>query len=390
MVERLIAERLHRSRKSLLLLGPRQVGKSTLCRTLKPVCTINLADEREFLRFSKDPQQLEQELAALRKPGLIFIDEVQRVPALLNTVQMILDKGEKGLRFLLTGSSARKLRRGGVNLLPGRVILEYLDPLSCLELEEPLDLRRALQVGMLPGIYLGDEESVDVLETYVEVYLREEIRAEALTKNVGGYARFLDVTAVLSGSWLNYSKISSDTEIPKETVRRFVALLEDTLLLFRIPPFHPKRKISRRISQREKILLFDVGVRNSLLDLHRRPITQDQMGTVFEQWFSLQVIGLVRALKKGWNLSSYRTESGAEVDLVLERDSDIVAIEIKASRNVGPADLRGLQSLEQTVGRYKPVRKRVAALVDRRRRLENRVEVVPYLDLLKDLRDDRM
>lgn len=189
---------------------------------------------------------------------------------------------------------------------------------------------------MLPGIFLGGPEAVDVLGTYAEVYLREEIRAEALTKNVGGYARFLDVSAIVSGQWLNYSKIASDTEIPKETVRRFVEILEDTLLLFRVHSFQPKRRISRRVSQRDRVLLFDVGVRNALLSLHRRPVSPDQTGSLFEQWFVLQALYLNRARRRGWAISSYRTEAGAEVDLVIEREDDIVGIEIKAGRRGCP------------------------------------------------------
>ncbi len=269
-----------------------------------------------------------------------------------------------------------------MNLLPGRVILEYLDPLLCLEIPEDVDLRRMLQVGMLPGIYRGGPEAAEVLGTYVDVYLREEIRAEALAKDIGGYARFLDMAAVLGGQWLNYSKISSETEIPKETIRRYVSLLEDTLLMFRIPSFQPRARISRRVSQRDKFLLFDVGVRNALLSLHTRPPSRDQQGSLFEQWFLLQVIYMQRVFKKAWRISSYRTAGGAEVDLVIERERDIVGIEIKASRNVGRSDARGLLSLSEAIGRYKPLKKKIAYWGESRQVLEGEIDVYPYLDLL--------
>jgi predicted AAA+ superfamily ATPase len=384
--DRLIRERLEKSRRSVLLLGPRQVGKTTLCHSLKPDFSVNLAVETEYLRYSKEPDRLLRELAALPGEGLVLIDEIQRVPSLLNTVQVFLDTPGKRSRFLLTGSSARKLRRGGANLLPGRVLLEHLDPLLWCELGEPFDLDRALRIGMLPGIHLGEEDAADVLGTYAEVYLREEIRAEALTKNLGGYARFLDVMALLSGQWLNYSKVASDTEIPKETVRRFLTLLEDTLLVFRLPSFQPKRKRSRRVTQRDRVLFFDVGVRNALLDLHRRPLTRDQLGPAFEQWFVLQVLYLNRALHKGWTLSSYRTESGAEVDLVVERADDLVGIEIKAGANVGPSDARGLNSLEEVVRGYKPIKKRIAFTGPRAQVLAGDVRACPFLELLDELR----
>lgn len=217
------------------------------------------------------------------------------------------------------------------------------------------------------------------------MYLQQEIRAEALTKNLGGYARFLDVVAVASGLWVNYSRLSSDTEIPKETIRRFVDLLDDTLLAVRLPSFRPRSATTRRLTQRDRVLLFDVGVRNALLGIHRHQPTPDQLGAVFEQWVMLQVIYLNRALAKGWHLCTYRSEGGAEVDLVIERDADFVGIEIKAGRNVAKTDTRGLLSLEQLVGRKKPLRKWIVYRGERRQRFESGVEVWPVIEALQAL-----
>ncbi len=389
MRDRLVADRISRSKKNILLLGPRQVGKSTFCRSLTPLRIVDLADEKEYLSYAKDAGLLRRELAAAKGSGLIVIDEVQRLPSLLNTVQSLVDDPSNSFRFILTGSSARKLKREGANLLPGRIILEHMDPLTYTEVKDAFDLSRALQVGMLPGIYLGGEESISVLDTYVEVYLREEIRTEALVRNLGDYARFLDMAAILSGQWLNYSKISSETEIPKETVRRYAALLEDTLLIFRLPAFAPRRKITRRIAQRDKFLFYDIGVRNALLGIHRRPIASDQKGSAFEQWLILQIIYLNRALRKGWHFSSYRTEAGAEVDLVVERDDDILGVEIKSGRSVSRADIRGLLSLQQTIGRYKPLTKWIVYAGDRRQSLDNGVLVLPYIDALEEFAESR-
>jgi predicted AAA+ superfamily ATPase len=368
----------------VLLLGPRQVGKSTLCRALDPRLYVDLADESAFVAYAKDPARLRREVAALPDRALVVIDEVQRVPALLNTVQSIVDRAGRGVRFVLTGSSARKLRRGGANLLPGRVVLERLDPLSVLE-TDGVDWDRALRLGMLPGIYWGDDEAVDLLGTYGDVYLREEIQAEAATRNLGGYARFLDTIAVASGGWVNYSKLGSDAELPKETVRRFVQLLDDTLLVHRLPPFRAARSTSRRLVQRERVLLFDVGVRNALLGVHRHPPTPDQLGTVFEQWTMLQVIYLNHALRKGWRLSTYRTEAGAEVDLVIERERDVVALEIKAGRQISPADTRGLLSLAEVAGRRRPLALWLAFRGERAQRFESGVEALPVLEALQRL-----
>lgn len=385
MRDRALLTRLQASKKCILLLGPRQVGKSTLCRALDPLRTINLADEAEYLSYAKDPARFKRELAASQKHGLIVVDEVQRIPALLNTVQSIIDNPKNKNRFILTGSSARKLRQEGANLLPGRVILEHLDPLMLSEIGESFDLKRALQLGMLPGIYLGDHEAADVLGTYAEVYLREEIRAEALARDVGSYARFLDVAALMSGQWLNYSKLSSDAEIPKETIRRYVGLLEDTLLMFRVPAFQAKAKTSRRVSQRDKLYLFDVGVRNALLGAHHRPVSIDQIGLLFEHWFVLQIIYLNRALRKNWRISSYRSDGGAEVDLVIERADDLIGLEIKASKNIGKSDLRGLKSLAEISGKRKPLRKLTAYFGETSQLFEDGARAVPYRELLAEL-----
>ncbi len=188
-IKRSLFRRLKEGDKNILLFGPRQVGKSTLCRSLKPDLTVNLADEASYLSYSKDASRIKREVAALTRPSSIFIDEVQRVPALLNTIQSILDDSKRH-RFILTGSSARKLKRGGANLLPGRVLLEHLDALSIKELGGRFDLEKALRVGTLPGIYLDDKDGPAILETYASTYLREEIQAEALSKNLGAYARF--------------------------------------------------------------------------------------------------------------------------------------------------------------------------------------------------------
>jgi predicted AAA+ superfamily ATPase len=346
MIDRLIQPRLARTRKSLLLLGPRQVGKSTLCRSLKPDRTINLADEEIFLSYAKDPGRLRRETLALGGTAVVFIDEIQRIPALLNTVQALLDE-KTGLRFLLTGSSARKLKRGGANLLPGRIILEHLDPLTFWEMGASFRLNDCLTTGCLPGIRQeGKSEISRVLESYAQVYLREEIQAEAVVRNIGAYARFLDTAADASGDWINYSKLSSDMELPKETVRRFLEILEETLIVFRIPSYRDKES-HRRLSQRDRFVFFDPGVRNALLGIQDHPLCSTEKGKLFEQWIFLQCLYYARAHGKSWSLSSYRTDAGAEVDIVLDTGDRLIAIECKAGKSVSSTSFRGGRSLEQ-------------------------------------------
>lgn len=381
MIDRMIRPRIAAGSKHVLLLGPRQVGKSTLVRSLNPSRVINLMDETLHLAYSKDPGRLRREMLAHPTPGLIVLDEVQRVPTLLNVLQALLDEGERH-RFILTGSSARKLKRGQVNLLPGRIVIEHLDPLSFWELGSQFDLEKVLRIGSLPGIYLDPAEGLDVLSTYGQVYLREEIQAEALTQNLGAYARFLDLAAEASGQWINYSKLSSDSEIPKETIRRFFSILEDTLVTVRIPPFRPKTS-KRRVSQRDRFLFFDLGVRNALLGIHRGVLSPTEQGRLFEQWIILQVMAFMRARKKEWRLSSYRTDAGAEVDLIVDVGSSLWAIECKWGKTVRESDTGGLRSFEEVA--HKPVKKFLLFTGDSPQRFSRGETAVPYQRFLQTI-----
>lgn len=253
------------------------------------------------------------------------------------------------------------------------------------ELEGTFDLDRALRVGMLPGIYLDEESAEDVLESYVVTYLKEEVKAEALVQDLGNYARFLDVIALMSGQWMNYSKLASDTEIPKETIRRYTSILEDTLLAFRVPAFQPKLKISRRVSQRDKVFLFDIGVRNAILGLHRNTLPSTQRGFVFEQWLVLQLLYANRALRRNWNISSYLSAGGAEMDLVIERDQDIVGIEIKSGTRVTSTNRKGFQSLSECIGDYKELKKYILYCGSDRLYLDDGIQALPYAVGLQEL-----
>jgi predicted AAA+ superfamily ATPase len=191
----------------------------------------------------------------------------------------------------------------------------------------------------------------------------------------------------MSGRWLNYSKLSSDAEIPKETIRRYVSILEDTLLAHRLAAYRPSPGSSRRVSSRDRILLFDVGVCNALLGRHRFPPSLDQRGPLFEQWFILQVLAIKSAFRKPWRLTSYRTEAGAEVDLVIETDDRILGIEIKAGRSVQRSAGRGLRSLSEVIPRSSHYSKWIVFTGERAQKLDNGTFVLPYSQALKDLLD---
>jgi len=385
MYDRLLTERIHSTKRSVLLLGPRQTGKSTLMATASTDLKFDLSDEGLFLQLSKDPGLFKRQiLAALdHRPFTVFVDEIQRLPPLLNTIQHLIDG--KGIRFLLTGSSARKLRREDANLLPGRVIRESLTPLTVQELGSEFDLEYALQLGMLPFVWADREGAVDRLGSYSEIYLREEIRAESLVRNIGDFARFLDIAAISSGSWLNYSKLSSDTEIPKETIRRFFALLVDTLLVYRLENFRPKVPHSRRVPQRERYFFFDVGVRNSLLKTHRFPISPEIRGFLFEQWMILQVLYTQALNKNILEVKAYIDDRGREVDLIVELQDEVWGIEIKSGTKADDKQHKGLLAFKDFAKNYKPVRLILCYCGDTPQKFEDGVLALPYNKILNEL-----
>ena len=234
MIPRGLGPLLAKSKRSLLLLGPRQTGKSTLIQSLKPELTINLAHEPTYLEFSRNPRELEERLAA-RPYRTVFVDEVQRLPSLLNTLQAILDEQGQQMKFYMTGSSARKLKRGGANLLPGRIHTYLLGPLTAREMGYKMKTQEALSTGTLPGIWTEPhrQEKEKVLRSYAAVYLKEEIQAEALTRAVEGFSRFLFVAAAEAGKFLDLSKLASQAAIPRQSGVRDFEILQDTLLLRR-------------------------------------------------------------------------------------------------------------------------------------------------------------
>lgn len=346
MLTRGLTETLRKSNKSALLLGPRQTGKSTLIASLKPDLHFNFADESTFLDFSQNPSLI-REVVKKEKPRTLFIDEVQRLPSLLNTLQTLLD-ADPGLRVLLTGSSARKLKRGQANLLPGRLLSYRLGPLTQNELGDRYELRKAMETGLLPGVYLEETTSVreKTLSSYAGIYLREEIQAEALTKSIEGFSRFLSVTAAHSGHLLDLSKLSSLSQVPRQTIVRFFEILEDTLVLYRCPPYARSEK--KRLIQHPKFYFFDCGVLNGLLGNFEA--SSDRIGNLFEHLVFQEILHTSFALDQDVRISFFRSSAGTEVDLIVEKDRKTFAIEIKASRNVGKTDTRSLKSFREYHG----------------------------------------
>ncbi|MBI4230266.1 MAG: ATP-binding protein [Planctomycetes bacterium] len=383
MYKRLLLPHLQRDPKSMLLLGPRQVGKSTLLESLKPDLSVDLASPSVFRDYVTDPARLERELAAAGPTvRTVLIDEVQKVPALLDVVQVFSDRHKGRFRFLLSGSSARKLKRGHANLLPGRIHIHRLHPLLQRELEADFSLVRVLTHGTLPGIYSEKDASVrsQDLRSYVDAYLREEIQAEALVRDLGGYARLLDLAAAASGTILNLSALCREAGIGYETARRYLEVLEDTLLLFRVPAWSGSDRAS--LVAHPKRYLFDIGVRNALL---RRPLDrflEDEKGLLLEHWIAQEIHGRTETLWPGMSLFHYRTKHGAEVDFVLEIGRETWAVEVKASRQVSAASLAGFSSLAP---RVKRLTRRIVVFLGERRQKMGDVDVIPLEGFLGEL-----
>jgi uncharacterized protein len=383
MYARALQRILAKGRKSVLLLGPRQVGKSTLLSGLAPDLTINLASPAAFRDYVSRPERLESELrAADRQTRSVFLDEVQRVPALLDVIQVILDDMPGRFRFLLSGSSARKLRRGRANLLPGRIHGHYLHPLLASELGADFDLERVLAHGSLPGIYAErDPETRDRdLRSYVNTYLREEIQIEALVRDIGGYARLLEHVAASSGRVLNLRALCGDAGVSYETARRYLEVLEDTLVAFRVPAWRGSDRA--RLIAHPRIYLFDLGVRNAIL---RRPLDRaldDERGLLLEHLIAYELYRRAGDLWPEARLSHFRTQGGSEVDFVLEVGREVWGIEVKASRHVASGSPNGFAALEERAPRLK---RRIVVFLGPRKQLIGRTEVLPLQGFLREL-----
>jgi uncharacterized protein len=383
MIARHLSARLRASKKSVLLLGPRQTGKSTLIGTLEPNLTVNLAHEPTYLDFARNPREMEERIAPLlrpRQPLTILVDEVQRLPSLLDTFQVLLDREGDRLKLYLTGSSARKLRRGQANLLPGRIHTYHLGPVACGELGYALDTRQALGTGTLPGVLTEPDRPTreKTLRSYAATYLKEEVQAEALTRNLEGFARFLTIAAEWAGRHLDLSKLAQAAQIPRQSAVRYFEILEDTLIVRRAEPF--TKSLSRRLVAHPKFFFFDVGVRNGLLGAFQP--SADRIGGLFEQLVFSQLAAGADARDIEIRISSYRTEHGAEVDFIVEVAGEIWALELKASRNVSRTSFRGLRSFAELYG--KPHRPLVLYLGDGPRRVEG-VDVLPWQEGLKSM-----
>lgn len=334
------------------LFGPRNTGKSTLLEQTYPAessITFDLLDSAEEDRFARNPNELFQITTAL--PSTIthvIIDEIQKVPRLLDIVQQLMRKTH--LYFIMTGSSARKLKHGGANLLAGRAFVYHLFPFTSIELGSAFNLDAALRWGTLPEIFTfqNDEEKQEFLHAYAHTYLKEEIWGEHLIRGLDPFRRFLEVAAQGNGKIINFSNIARDVGVTDKTISSYFSILEDTLIGFFLEPFH--HSFRKRLSNKPKFYFFDPGVVRALSRLTSVPLVAQTngYGNAFEHFIILECMRLNEYSRREYRFSYLRTINDAEIDLVVERPGQpLLCIEIKSATNVGPEDIRTFTTLRQ-------------------------------------------
>ena len=366
-------------KQSFFLFGPRGTGKSTWVRqTLPAAHRIDLLDEALYQSYLARIGLFADELRTLAAGTTVCVDEVQRLPQLLNEVHRFIE--DRRLRFVLCGSSARKLKREGTNLLAGRAVRRVMHPFVPEELGADFSLDTALASGTLPVIWQAEDRQ-DALRAYVRLYLKEEIQAEAIVRNLPGFARFLPVAALFHAQTLNVATVGRDAEAARTTVAGYLDILEDTLLAFRLPAFEPKLRV--REKKHPKLYWVDAGVVRALKN-HFAPPAAEERGPLFEGWVAnlLRTYRDYRELFDDWYYWAPAEAAKTEVDFLLGREREWLAIEAKSAATTDDDHLRGLRAIAGLVG----LRRRILVHPDGRRRLTpDGIDIWPVGVLLEAL-----
>ncbi|MGR3179002.1 MAG: ATP-binding protein [Candidatus Anammoxibacter sp.] len=369
---------------SSFLLGPRGVGKSTWIKHNFPnAVKYNLLDTSEVIRLSRQPSLLYNETSHLTPGKWVVIDEIQKVPALLNEVQRLMD--EKGLFFLLSGSSARKLRRSGVNLLAGRAYTFSMFPFVSREIDFNFDLQKQIIYGMLPLSFLSKNPK-RFLAAYADTYLKEEIKEEALTRNIGNFARFLEVAARQNGQITNVCSISRDAGVARQTVQGYFDILIDTLIGYWLHPW--KLKSSTKQISHPKFFFFDSGVVRALSGRIAYPPLQEELGAMFETFILNELRAYLHYNELDYPLYYWRSHGGVEVDVFLETSNGYLAIELKSSLIWERKFNRGLYRMREEFGKGKI--KCLGVFTGERKLNIDGVTVLPAMQFLKLLWDGQV
>ena len=330
------------SRKSFFLFGPRGTGKTTwLKHRLPDALFINLLQSEYYNRLSANPGHLRQ-LIPPDHTGWTVIDEVQRIPALLNEVHDLIEA--RGLVFVLTGSSARTLRRREVNLLAGRALTYRMHPLTAVEQQEAFNLRDSVQLGHLPARF-NESDPGKYLKDYVQTYLREEVMQESLTRNIGHFWHFLEVASFSQGATINISAVAREAHIERSVAENYFSILEDLLIAVRLPVF--SRKAKRKLTSQKKFYFFDAGVFRAIRPVGPLDSDAEMEGPALETLVLQELRAVNDYYDYGYQISFWRTRSSLEVDFVLYGPRGLLAIEIKRSTQIQPKDTRALREFKK-------------------------------------------
>ena len=327
--------------ESFFLFGPRGTGKSTFMKQRFPdACYVDLLDPEMVRSFSAKPERLAEVVRGQGGQKCFVIDEIQKVPELLSVIHQLIEE-KQGYTFVLTGSSARKLKRTGVDMLGGRSLLRTMHPFLASELGERFRMEEALQRGLLPLVY-SSANPEGVLRSYAALYLREEVQMEGLVRNVGNFSRFLEAISFSHASVLNLSNVARDCMVDRKVVEGYTAILEDILLGFRLPVF--TRRAKRELAAHPKFYLFDTGVFRSLRPRGPLDIPEEMEGQALEGLVAQHLRGWLAYSQEKRDLYFWRTRSGVEVDFVVYGSQGLWALEVKNTATIRPSDLRGLKS----------------------------------------------
>ena len=329
---------------SFFLFGPRGTGKSTWLREHYPdALLIDLLNDMEFRKMMTNPDSLQDVVAGRQDTKTIIIDEIQKVPQLLGVVHKLIEEN-KSLRFILTGSSSRKLKRSGVDLLGGRAVIKKMYPFTAAELGDKFQIKHALEYGLIPLICQADDKE-ETLEGYVNLYLKEEVHAEGLVRNIAGFARFLEIMSFSNGQILNYSEIARECQVKRHLVENYTDILEDLLIAYRISPFLKRAK--RILIKSSKFYFFDAGVFNTLRPKGTLDSAAETGGSALECIVLHHLLAWIEYGKRRGTVYFWRTKSGNEVDFVVYGRKDFFGVEVKHTKSIRKKDLHGLKAFRE-------------------------------------------
>jgi predicted AAA+ superfamily ATPase len=364
-------------KSSFFLFGPRGTGKTTLIEDrLRAQLEISLLDEERYQTYLAQPGLFYEEISRLKAGDWVFIDEIQRLPGLLNEVHRLIEK--KKIKFAMTGSSARKLKRVGVNLLAGRAVSRKLFPLTPMEMGADFDLNQVLAIGSLP-LVIQAEDPEETLKFYVQNYLKEEIQAEAIVRNLAGFSRFLPIAALFHGQTINLANIGRDAGVQRPTVQGFFEVLEDTLLVRKLEAFTSHLRV--REKKRPKFYFIDPGIVRAIKK-ERGTVSTEEQGALFEGLiftlleFQKEAYGDIDDIHY-WSPAEAKI---TEVDFLVRRGKKLIAIEVKSGERIRPEDLKGLKA----IGELKGIERRILVYRGKLdRTTEEGIEILSFQSFVK-------